>query len=174
MNSVNKVFGAMSLAVMLAACGGGKSDSVASTDVDPELAAAGVTESAQALSSSYYPSRPITVTVTGPGMVGNMVSGVLGPMNCGNGGTVCSVKYTKYTSVLLGALPNTGMVFLGWGGACSGTANTCTLNNSQSRAVTAAFGPAGTTTPPTTARSHAAHRSRARRPARSGGSRARS
>jgi len=149
MNSVNKVFGAMSLAVMLAACGGGKSDSVASTDVDPELAAAGVTESAQALSSSYYPSRPITVTVTGPGMVGNMVSGVLGPMNCGNGGTACSVSYSRYTSVLLGALPNTGMVFLGWGGACSGTANTCTLDNSQARNVTAKFGSA-TTTPPTT------------------------
>jgi hypothetical protein len=154
MNRVNKVFGAMSLAMMLVACGGGSSGNnatSAASEVDPELAAAGATEGAQAVGdSAYYTARPITVTVTGPGMVGNMVSGVLGPMNCGNGGTVCSVKYTKYTSVLLGALPNTGMVFLGWGGACSGTANTCTLNNSQSRAVTAKFGPAGTTTPPTT------------------------
>jgi len=149
MNRVNKVFGAMSLAMMLAACGGGKSDSVASAEADPELAGR---EGAMAVSSSYYTSRPITVTVTGPGMVGNMVSGVLGPMNCGNGGTVCQVSYGAYTSVLLGALPNTGMVFLGWGGACSGTANTCTLTNSQARNVTASFGPATTPPPPSTYR----------------------
>ena len=145
MNRVNLVFGAVSLAVLLTACGGGKSDSsVAVGDAAgaaTEQAGSGATERAQAVD---YTSRPITVTVTGPGMVGNMVtgSGTLGPMNCGNGGTACSVSYTKLTSVLLGALPNTGMVFLGWGGDCAGTANTCTLTNGVAHNVTATFGSA--------------------------------
>jgi hypothetical protein len=43
------------------------------------------------------------------------------------------------TVVTLTANPVTGARFIGWGGACSGTALTCTVAMSAARSVTATF-----------------------------------
>ena len=87
------------------------------------------------------------VTVTG----GGNVSAVAGPTPfsgainvCTNaGGAVCTANYVKTTpagSVTLTASAAPGQAFaVQWGGACSGTASTCTVTMDQARAVTAAF-----------------------------------
>lgn len=93
---------------------------------------------------AYYPTRPIRVSVTGQGTVGNEVRGTVGPMNCVQGGSSCGVSYTKYTTVVLTAVPKAGQVFVGWSGACigSGTRSTCEIRNYMLHNVGATFAPA--------------------------------
>ena len=52
----------------------------------------------------------------------------------------CTIPFGD--TVTISATPGPGQVFLGWGGACSGTALTCTVTMDQLRTVTARFGPA--------------------------------
>ncbi|MFM7532523.1 MAG: InlB B-repeat-containing protein [Rubrivivax sp.] len=52
----------------------------------------------------------------------------------------CTASYASTASVTLTATPTAGSVFSGWsGGACSGTATTCTVSMSAARTVTATF-----------------------------------
>jgi hypothetical protein len=74
--------------------------------------------------------HPLTVTKTGNGTV--TASGI----NCG---TDCSEMYDEYTEVTLTATPMSGSRFSQWGGACYGTATTCTVTMNDSKNVTAAF-----------------------------------
>lgn len=78
----------------------------------------------------------LVVTVTGSGVVTG--TGI----NCG---VDCREAYAQDSSVTLTATPGTGQVFNGWGGACSGSAATCTVAMSAARQVSAAFAkaPAG-------------------------------
>jgi uncharacterized repeat protein (TIGR02543 family) len=55
-------------------------------------------------------------------------------------GTTCSGAFESGTTVTLSAIPVTGAVFTGWGGACSGTMPTCTLDMNDSKTVLANFG----------------------------------
>ncbi len=57
-------------------------------------------------------------------------------INCG---TDCSESFSGATSVSLTAASNLNSTFTGWGGACSGTANPCTVNVNGSQSVTAIF-----------------------------------
>jgi len=93
---------------------------------------------------AYYTSRPIRVSVSGQGSVGNSVRGTAGSMNCVPGGTSCNAIYTKYKTVLLSAVPKAGQVFRGWGGACSGSGArlTCEIRNYMLHNVSATFAPA--------------------------------
>ncbi len=63
-------------------------------------------------------------------------------INCGDGATDCVETYASGASVTLTAAPvaGTGSTFVGWGGDCSGTATTCTVNMNVVRSVRAAFG----------------------------------
>lgn len=54
-------------------------------------------------------------------------------------GTTCSISYVSGTSITLYATPDQNMVFAGWGGACSGAANTCTITMDEAKSVTATF-----------------------------------
>ncbi len=56
-------------------------------------------------------------------------------INCG---TTCSADYDSETSVTLTAVPNSGYIFSGWSGACSGT-DTCTVTMNEAKFVTANF-----------------------------------
>jgi uncharacterized repeat protein (TIGR02543 family) len=87
--------------------------------------------------SATFTSTPSTfllsVSVTGSGVVTG------GGITCGNGATACSANVTANLSVLLTAAPAAGARFTGWGGACTGTARTCTVTLNVAKAVTATF-----------------------------------
>lgn len=165
MNAMTRMAGALALATLLAACGGGNEGGnagVAETAEVPvadgpaqmdnlEAAAAAVTQTADlswvptwddAVLDSYYPSRPLTVQITGAGSVTNVAHGNAGPL-CTTGAN-CVLKYGKYETVTLVAYAKPGMVFRGWSGGCidAGMASTCKITNSISHTVLAVFAPA--------------------------------
>ncbi len=76
----------------------------------------------------------LNVTRTGNGN-GTVTSNV-GTISCG---ATCSGTYNHGTSVTLTAAATIGTTFTGWGGACSGTASTCTLTMDGIKNVTATF-----------------------------------
>jgi List-Bact-rpt repeat protein len=84
----------------------------------------------------------LRVVVTGRGTVTG------GGITCGNGRTTCQAKEREGSTVGLTATPAAGARFSGWGGACSGTSPTCTVEMDEAKRVTAAFtggrAPAGT------------------------------
>lgn len=90
----------------------------------------------------------LTVTVSGSGRVS-------GPgISCGASSHDCSSAFNDGALATIRATPADGATFLGWGGACSGTAPTCTVLMNAPRAVSASFSRPGTnTTAPFTARS---------------------
>ena len=57
-------------------------------------------------------------------------------INCGS---ACSASVDTGTTITLRAVANAGSSFAGWGGACSGTADTCTVSLDSARNVTANF-----------------------------------
>jgi endo-1,4-beta-D-glucanase Y len=74
----------------------------------------------------------VTRSGTGTGTVTSSPSGV----SCG---TMCSASYANDTLVTLTATPASGSTFLGWSGACSGAAATCTVAMTGPQSVTATF-----------------------------------
>ena len=64
-----------------------------------------------------------------------------GGISCGtgNGGGACSARYAAAALVTLHAAAPAGAQFLGWGGACSGTAPTCQVATTKSTSVQANF-----------------------------------
>ncbi len=74
----------------------------------------------------------LTVTTTGPGIVTSSPSGI----SCG---TACVASFTPGTTVTLTAAAGAGATFSGWGGACSGSAASCTVSMTAFRTVTATF-----------------------------------
>lgn len=74
----------------------------------------------------------LTTSVTGNGRIASNPAGI----DCGS---TCNAPFNVGTSVTLTALPASGQLFNGWGGACSGTQVTCVLQLSQARNAQAAF-----------------------------------
>ncbi|GMU46796.1 MAG: hypothetical protein AMXMBFR26_15780 [Porticoccaceae bacterium] len=77
-------------------------------------------------------SYTLSVTRTGSGTVTSSPKGI----SCGS---TCAKTFKTGTSVTLTAKPARKHSFLGWSGACSGTALTCTLQMQGDRAVGATF-----------------------------------
>ena len=75
----------------------------------------------------------LTVSVFGSGTVTG--AGI----SCGNGSTTCSTTPALNATVTLTATPAAGATFSGWGGSCSGTIPTCTVQMTAARSVTASF-----------------------------------
>jgi hypothetical protein len=78
------------------------------------------------------PSFPLVITRNGPGTV----SADGGPIDCG---PVCVGLYAATTTVGLTAVPDAGMVFLGWSGNCAGLAADCAVTMNGGAAATATF-----------------------------------
>jgi len=78
-------------------------------------------------------ASPVTVALTGGGSVTSTPAGI----NCPS--VSCSASFPARTQITLTANANSGNVFNGWGGACSGLANTCTLAINAAKSVTAQF-----------------------------------
>jgi hypothetical protein len=77
-----------------------------------------------------------TLGVTKGGSGGGTISSAPGGISCG---ATCSANYPYITSVTLTEAPDATSAFAGWGGACSGSASTCTVSVDAAKSVTAAF-----------------------------------
>lgn len=86
----------------------------------------------------------LAVAVSGPGTVTG------GGITCGHGLKACSVEEARGASVVLTATAAQGARFVRWGGACSGSARTCTVTVNGATRVTAVFEAMGTPIPPPT------------------------
>jgi Tol biopolymer transport system component len=75
----------------------------------------------------------VTKSGTGAGTVRSAPAGI----ECGSD---CSELYPNGTTVALTAQPAPGSTFVGWSGACSGLAPTCSVKTDAQRTVRAAFG----------------------------------
>jgi len=75
---------------------------------------------------------PLAVTVTGNGTVRSQPAGI----DCGS---TCNAAFAANTSVVLSATPAAGQVLTGWGGACTGAGQSCSVTMSQARSVSAVF-----------------------------------
>lgn len=75
----------------------------------------------------------LSVSVNGSGTVTSAPAGIACPSDCDE-------AFRKRTHVTLTASPATGQTFVGWGGACAGTATTCSLRiSAPMTTVTAEF-----------------------------------
>lgn len=78
----------------------------------------------------------VSLSVTKAGSGGGTVTSVPAGINCGS---ACSAPFSPGAGVTLTATPSSGATFEGWGGACSGTANSCFLVMNANRSVNATF-----------------------------------
>jgi hypothetical protein len=93
---------------------------------------------ARSASATFNLGYTLSVSVTGSGAVTSNPAGI----NCGS---ACSAGFATGASVTLTATPSTGSVFLGWTGACSGTA-ACPLSMTAGKTVQAQFAPGSNST----------------------------
>ena len=88
------------------------------------------------VSMSCTPTTLHALTVvkagTGTGTVTSNPAGI----SCG---TDCAQEYATGREVTLTATPDGANTFIGWTGACTGSATTCTLTMNQAKDVTASF-----------------------------------
>ena len=75
-------------------------------------------------------------SVTVAKTAGGDVSSADRSISCGN---KCAANYNMNDSVTLTAKPNSGSIFMGWGGACSGAQLTCTVSVNEALNITATF-----------------------------------
>jgi uncharacterized repeat protein (TIGR02543 family) len=79
----------------------------------------------------------LSVARSGSGTVTGTPNGEFGTfINCGSS---CSAKMQQGTAVTLTAMPAAGASFLGWSGACSGTAPTCAVTIAGDTKAQASF-----------------------------------
>jgi uncharacterized repeat protein (TIGR02543 family) len=89
---------------------------------------------AWAMGEDFTPGLTVTLSGDASGTVTSSPAGI----NCGSN---CSESYASGTGVILTAKPAASATFAGWGGACSGTSETCALTMNGNKSVTATFTP---------------------------------
>ena len=95
-----------------------------------------VTVSAATTVTATFAPVSVTLTVTSRGSAGGDVTSNPAGITCGSS---CSASFNVGATVTLTATPGTQARFKGWGGACSGTATTCTLTMTDNLSVTGTF-----------------------------------
>jgi List-Bact-rpt repeat protein len=86
--------------------------------------------------ATFMPQFTLSVGRSNPGTVTATPAGNDRVLSCGS---ACSAKFTQGTTVTLTATPPDGKSFLGWSGACSGTAPTCSMAIAKDTSVQASF-----------------------------------
>src|SRR5439155_494607 len=84
------------------------------------------------VSAAFAGLDTLSVTVSGGGAVASSPSG----LSCSGS---CSATYADTTAVLLIATPQSGYVFTGWGGGCSGSGSCSVTMTYSGASVTATF-----------------------------------
>jgi Divergent InlB B-repeat domain len=88
--------------------------------------------SAQSVTATFVQlTYTLAVSLTGSGSVTSNPAGISCP-------STCSASFNSGTPVTLTATPASGMSFIGWSGACSGTGS-CSVTMSAAESVSAAF-----------------------------------
>lgn len=91
---------------------------------------------ARSVSATFAPTSAtrfeLSVARSGDGRVSSQPAGI----DCG---TICSATFDAGMSVTLTATPASGQSFVSWGGACAGSASSCTLTMGAARAASAQF-----------------------------------
>lgn len=97
------------------------------------------------LADTANPANPaLTVAIEGIAGAGGTVTSTPEGIDCGSD---CGETYPNGTPVTLTATADSGSVFTGWGGGCFGSQDTCEVNMTINRMVTARFSPEGLTYP---------------------------
>jgi Divergent InlB B-repeat domain len=114
---------------------------VIATDEQGKIGIAGSEETA--IIAVTAPRYAVSEDVSGGGYLtgaADLQTSAVADMNLGCPG-VCGANfpYISGTSIELVAHPDPGATFIGWGGACSGSAPTCSLTVSAATSVTATF-----------------------------------
>ena len=86
-------------------------------------------------SISFTPPVTKSLTVAKDGTGSGTVTSAPDGISCGS---TCSSSFTQGSSVTLTATADSGSMFTGWSGGCSGT-GTCVINLTENTAVTATF-----------------------------------
>ncbi|APV50548.1 hypothetical protein BWI17_13110 [Betaproteobacteria bacterium GR16-43] len=82
--------------------------------------------------ATFAQGAPLLVNVSGPGRVTSNPAGI----DCS---PTCAKTFPIGTVVTFTATPDAGQIFVGWSGACNGTAPTCTVTLNAFTSVNAAF-----------------------------------
>ena len=90
--------------------------------------------STENVSATFTDSPPLSVSVIGT--PGGTVMSSPAAIDCGS---TCSANFSTGTQVTLIASPAPTWGFSGWGGACSGIANSCTVAINANRSASATF-----------------------------------
>ncbi|MFN0182715.1 MAG: Ig-like domain-containing protein [Aquabacterium sp.] len=118
---------ALTLAALLAACGGGRTD-----DPAPATPSAAAEPETRERALAYTgPTQRLTVTAPTGGRVISMPAG----LDCGS---TCAADFPQGSVVSLRAVPASNFVFNGWSGSCSDP-TACSVTMSTARTVTASF-----------------------------------
>jgi alpha-tubulin suppressor-like RCC1 family protein len=91
-------------------------------------------DAAKSISATFVEGYALSVSKTGSGTVSSSPAGISCGASCSNG-------YSTGTSVALSAAPDSGSIFAGWTGACTGTGS-CTVTMDEAKSVGATFTPA--------------------------------
>jgi len=78
----------------------------------------------------------LSLSTSNPGTITGTPAGVDQAINCG---TSCSAQFAPGTLVALTATPPAGKAFLGWSGACTGTAPVCSVQMNANLSARASF-----------------------------------
>jgi List-Bact-rpt repeat protein len=85
-------------------------------------------------------TNTLTVNVTGDAAnAGGLVAGGDGEISCDPGETDCTWEATTGSTLTVVQTPQSGYDFAGWGGPCSGTARSCTVQLDSDQTVNASF-----------------------------------
>ncbi len=76
----------------------------------------------------------LSIVPTGSGTISSSPAGI----SCGTNGSTCSTSFLSGSLITLTSVADSGSLFTGWNGACTGT-GACTVNMTQAQTVGATF-----------------------------------